>query len=84
LIFLFKGGGEGGGGVLPPPPSVVPPKSESAVKPLRASKPVIQAQTPDSEKIRYTTRDARGVNVQQQDWYEPMGYPNQDVYENPV
>jgi len=64
--------------------SVVPPKSESAVKPLRASKPVIQAQTPDSEKIRYTTRDARGVNVQQQDWYEPMGYPNQDVYENPV
>lgn len=64
--------------------SAVPPKSASVVKPLRAAKPVIQDQTPDSEKIRYTTRDARGVNVQQQDWYEPMGYPNQEIYEDPV
>ena len=59
-------------------------KSVSAVTPLRAAKPVIQNQAPSSEKIRYTTRDASGVNIQQQDWYEPMGYPNQEIYENPV
>ena len=43
--------------------------SVHAVKPLRAAKPVIQDQAPSSEKIRYITRDASGVNVQQQDWY---------------
>ena len=73
--------------------SVKPPK---AVKPVT----VIPRQAPSSERVRYTTRGTSGANVEyeqdeyeqddyeqdeyEQDEYEPLGYSNEEIYDNPV